>query len=91
MEQLASLANLSEEDQIAYDKALDSYLVERAREVTVRQEGVAEGLVKGRQEGRKEGIIEERIRNARNLKALGVSSEIISQSTGLSMEEVDKL
>lgn len=91
LEQLASLANLSEEDQIAYDKALDSYLVERAREVTVRQEGVAEGLVKGRQEGRKEGIIEERIRNARNLKALGVSSEIISQSTGLSMEEVDKL
>ena len=95
LEQLAALANLSEDDQVAYDKALDSYLVEMAREATVRKEGIEEGIQKGIEKGiekgRKEGAIEERIRNAKNLKALGVSAEIISQSTGLSKEEIDRL
>lgn len=95
LEQLAALANLSEEDQVAYDKALDSYLVEMAREATVRKEGIEEGIQKGIEKGiekgRKEGAIEERIRNAKNLKALGVSAEIISQSTGLSKEEIERL
>lgn len=64
-----------------------------------REEGLAEGIEKGREEGlaegiekgRVEGIMEEKRKSARNLKALGVASEIISQSTGLSKEEVDRL
>ena len=35
--------------------------------------------------------MEERLSNARNLKKMGVSPEIIAQATGLSMEEVAKL
>ena len=34
---------------------------------------------------------EERIRNARNLKKLGVSPDVIAQATGLSLEEIAKL
>lgn len=64
-----------------------------------REEGLAEGIEKGREEGlaegiekgRVEGIMEEKRKSARALKALGVASEIISQSTGLSKEEVDRL
>lgn len=64
-----------------------------------REEGLAEGIEKGREEGlaegiekgRVEGIMEEKRKSARSLKALGVASEIISQSTGLSKEEVDRL
>lgn len=60
-----------------------------------REEGLAEGIEKGLAEGiekgRVEGIMEEKRKSARNLKALGVASEIISQSTGLSKEEVDRL
>ena len=64
-----------------------------------REEGLAEGIEKGREEGlaegiekgRVEGIMEEKRKSARTLKALGVASEIISQSTGLSKEEVDRL
>ena len=42
---------------------------------------------KGRVEGRVEGKIE----TARNLKLLGVSTDLIIQSTGLSPEEIAKL
>ena len=33
----------------------------------------------------------ERLANARNLKALGVSAEIIMQATGLTIEEINEL
>lgn len=44
-------------------------------------------LNKGREEGREE----ERIKNVRKLKELGVSSDIIAQATGLSKEEIKTL
>lgn len=50
---------------------------------TEREEGRAEGLVKGREEEKRE--------NARNLKRLGVLSDIISQATGLSKNEIEEL
>ena len=52
-----------------------------------RQEGMAEGMAKGRAEGRAEG----RVETARNLKLLGVSTDLIIKSTGLSQEEIAKL
>ena len=48
---------------------------------------IEEGLEKGHAEGRHE----ERIRNAANLKKLGVSSDIIAKATGLSLEEIAKI
>jgi predicted transposase/invertase (TIGR01784 family) len=45
-----------------------------------RQEGEAKGLKKGLAEGRAE--------TARNLKSLGVSTDLITKSTGLSPEEI---
>ena len=42
-------------------------------------------------EGRAEGRAEEKMENARNLKSLGVSVEIIMKATGLSAEEIEKL
>ena len=49
------------------------------------------GLNRGRAEGRAEGEWAERKKNARNLKILGIEPAIISQATGLSKEEIDKL
>ena len=46
------------------------------------------GWYEGRAEGRAEGRHEERESNARNLKQLGVSPEIIAKATGLSLEEI---
>jgi len=49
------------------------------------------GLSRGRAEGRAEGELADRQKNARNLKALGVEDMIISQATGLSMDEIEGL
>ena len=52
------------------------------------EKATAEGLEKGLAQGREEGREEERVNAARNLKSLGVSSEIISKATGLSLEQI---
>ncbi len=46
---------------------------------------------KGLAQGRAEGRAEEKLNNARNLKANGVSIELIAKSLGLAEEEVEKL
>ena len=46
---------------------------------------------KGRAEGRAEGERETNLRNAKNLKALGVDVETISKATGLTKEELESL
>jgi predicted transposase/invertase (TIGR01784 family) len=46
---------------------------------------------KGRAEGRAEGERDEKLRNAKNLKTLGVEVETISKATGLTKEEIESL
>jgi Uncharacterized conserved protein len=46
---------------------------------------------KGRAEGRAEGERDEKLRNAKNLKTLGVDVETISKATGLTKEEIESL
>ena len=45
----------------------------------------------GREDGFKEGFYLTKVETAKNLKPNGVDIEIISKSTGLSKEEVEKL
>ena len=92
LEELAAVANLSMEDRIAYDKALDRYRVSRIVEEDAREagwkKGLEEGRAKGRSEGRAEGRAEEKIAIARNLKSLGLTTAQIVQATGLTEEEI---
>jgi predicted transposase/invertase (TIGR01784 family) len=46
---------------------------------------------KGREEGIAEGKREEKLRNAKSFKDLGVDVEKISQATGLTKEEIERL
>ena len=48
------------------------------------KEGMEKGIEKGIEKGRKDSVIE----IARNLLANGVSPEIVSASTGLSLDEI---
>ena len=64
---LAAVADLSEENRIAYDKALDRYRVnliveedERRRNEEMRRKAAEEGMKEGMKEGRREGIKEGR-------------------------------
>ena len=50
-----------------------------------------EGVKEGRREGRLEGIKNEKYSIAKNLKKSGLDIKFISENTGLSIEEVEKL
>ena len=45
----------------------------------------------GKAEGLKQGKLQANLQSAKNLKALGVPAEIISQGTGLTIDEIEKL
>lgn len=68
---------------LGYDKFWDMVSTAKMQISSSRREGL--------EEGRAEGRAEERLVNAKNLKRLGVSVEIISQATGLSMAEIEQL
>ena len=99
---LAAVANLSEENRIAYDKAVDRYSVSqiveederRAAEERCRialEEGTRKGIEKGIKEGRKEGRKEEQYNIARQMKNDGVPVNSIIKYTGLAIEEIEQL
>ena len=75
-----------------------SGLVMDAREEGIQQ-GLQQGIQQGIQQGKSLGLVEGEDRGSRqkalqdagNLKQLGVSIDIITQATGLSKEEVEKL
>jgi predicted transposase/invertase (TIGR01784 family) len=59
------------------------------------EEGLKQGLEQGRRQGLEQGLEQGReqakIEMAKNLKALGVSLDIISQSTGIGIDVIEKL
>ena len=103
LEELAAVANLSLEDRIAYDKALDRYRVSRIVEEDAREagwkkgleEGLAEGHAEGKAEGKVEGLAEgkaeEKRAIARNMKTIGLTLEQIKIATGLTENEIEAL
>jgi len=95
LEEIASRANLSKEERAQYEyewKVYNDYFntLDYA-EKKGREEGLKEGIAEGMEKGREEGREEEKLENARKFKALGVSTEIIMQATGLSSEEIEGL
>lgn len=93
------LDSMTKSELAAYYRHLDNIVILRDNINTEREEGRAEGLEEGIQKGLEEGLLkgkeeglkEANLNNARNLKRMGVGVDIISQATGLSHEEVEKL
>ena len=100
---LLKMDQMSPEDRVRYIRHMDNLRIQWDVLTTARDEGLDEGREKGMEEGLKEGIkegIKDGIKEgrkegvlqtAKKLKALNVPIEIISQSTGLSTEEIKKL
>lgn len=91
--------SLSQKDKQAYFRHLEAVRHMKSLFDTSRDEGYQDGLTEGRIEGRAEGIIEGRAEGekektkeiALKLLALNTPMDIISQSTGLSIEEIKKI
>jgi len=76
--------------QISRDEAERMRLLSEEKYILDNQSLRAEGIKIGRKESEAE-IAQIRIETARTLKSAGVSLDIISQSTGLSLEEIAEL
>lgn len=83
--------DMSPEERHAYDEHINAIMIQNDVLSTAKMEGHAEGRAEGFAEGEEKGRLENKYENARNLKELGVSAEIISKATGLSMEEIAEL
>ena len=83
--------SMSHSEKVAYDRHIDAQMIQNDVLDTARIEGLAEGRAEGRAEGLAEGEARERLKNARNLKLLGIAPETIAQATGLALAEVEAL
>ena len=75
--------DMSPEERHEYDEHVNAIMIQNDVLNTAKLEGHAEGHAEGRAEGKLE--------DAKNLKQLGVSIDIIVQATGLRREDIDKL
>lgn len=87
--------SLSQEDKQAYYRHLEAVRHMKSLFDTSRDEGYQDGLMEGRAEGKAEGRAEGEKEKALNialkLLAFNTPIDIISQSTGLTVEEIKKL
>ena len=83
LESIADVGGMTRAERLQYDEALKKF-----RDTISVFEGVR---MEGRMEGRVEGQKEEKIANARKMKTYGLALEMISDITGLTIDEVRDL
>ncbi|MCL2040227.1 MAG: PD-(D/E)XK nuclease family transposase, partial [Bacteroidetes bacterium] len=92
---VAEISKLNPSEQRSYVDNLNSYrdlknCLDYAK-LEGEAKGKAEGLAEGLIEGEAKGKIEEKMKIAKELKALGIPFEQISLATKLSIEEIEKI
>ncbi|MBQ8959224.1 MAG: hypothetical protein IJ057_12145 [Bacteroidales bacterium] len=85
------ITQLSPMERFQHEERLKIYRDLKNSMDTSFNKGRLEGKEEGRAEGKAEGKAEANIENARKMKALGISPDIIAQVTGLSEEEIERL
>ena len=83
MSEKLDLLSMSSSNQRQYTKYLEDMASGRGTLAFAESKGMAEGKIAGKIEGK--------IEIALNLKSLGITPDIISQSTGLSIGEIERL
>ena len=81
--ELASKANRSLKDLMAYEDAADRYYYNMITKEEIMKEGFKKGFEEGLNKGRQEALL---LMVARNLKTMGCSYEDISKATGLPID-----
>lgn len=79
------------EQLLGYEKFWDIISVEKTLISSAERKGKEEGRKEGKKEGIEEGMMKEKLLIASTAKKQGLSSDVISGLTGLSVEEIEKL
>ena len=87
LEQIVDIAAMSKEDRMKYDESIKVYRDQLVTMEYERQRGFTEGYA----EGLAEGEAEERLKNARDMKAAGIAPDLIAQIMELPLETVEGL
>ena len=96
---IAQLSQFNPEERKAYEDSIKHYRDLKNSFDTAHQEGLAEGIELGRQEGLEEGI-ELGVQKGRqqalaqivhNLHSNGLTTAVIAQMTGMSVDDVERL
>ena len=82
--------SMTKAERHAYDEHLNAVMIQNDVLSSAKEEGRMEGRMEGLQEGIQEGERRERLKNAANLKKLGMDTAVIAQALGLSEEEVEE-
>ena len=91
LEKITDIAALSKEDRMKYDESIKVYRDIKATLAFSREEGRAEGRTEGIHIGMEKGRAEGMKEVAKKMKMLGLDSDIIIKSTGLTAEEISAL
>ena len=95
LESIADVGAMTRSERLQYDEALKKYRDTISVFEGVRMEGREEGRKEGRKEGMEMGVLkgqkDEKIANARKMKAYGLALEMIADITGLTIDEVRDL
>jgi len=91
----AEIARFTKEQRISYEYDVMTYRdLKNSFDLAVaegRAAGLAIGEAKGKAEGLAEGKAAEQVKIAKNLKAAGLSNELIAQTTGLTEQQINEL
>ena len=100
---LAEVVNMTKEQKLGYDVSWKRYndyhnTIDYAKKSGLqkgieigRQQGIEQGMQKGRLEGKQEGERENRIAIAKNMLEKNLDVILVSEVTGLSIEQVRKI
>lgn len=87
----AEIAKFTYDQVLSYEDSLKYYRDLKNSLDTAREEGEAEGIIKGKIEGKIEGKLEGKIEVAQKMLAMEMPIETITQLTGLSKQEIERL
>lgn len=91
LESIADVGGMTRAERLQYDEALKKYRDTISVFQGVRMEGREEGRKEGMEMGVLKGQKDEKIANARKMKAYGLALEMIADITGLTIDEVRDL
>lgn len=91
LEKIVDIAALSKDEREKYDESIKVYRDNLAVMAYAKEEGRLEGRKEGRKEGEAIGLEKGLLLTACNMKAAGITNELISQVTGLTLKEIENL
>ena len=89
--EIAEIAHMDDDERSTYESSLKYYRDMNNVVATAKGEGWEEGLEQGIEQGIEQGKAEGKEEVALNCLKQGMASDVISQITGLTVEEIEKL